>query len=228
MDAWETRYADQRQAAIYRLEQLCIEKHHLKLPNNASNPNSKAKKKNVDVSQLKGPATDDANKKVPATSQDVTETHFKAASDEEKSVNVRTTTQDISERTPIKASKLAVTAKPHGVKATFAPVGNGRMVSSRKSQDSPEPMSTDMSEAERSSRSPSPIKDDEIFPNIMESSSTKTVDNANHITTTSFAQNSDRSTTTNAATNNTTSTGHNINDLNENQKNDNDVPNQAT
>ena len=228
MDAWETRYADQRQAAIYRLEQLCIEKHHLKLPNNASNPNSKAKKKNVDVSQLKGPAIDDANKKVPTTSQKAIETDSKEAS-EEKSGNVRTTSQDISERTPIKASKLAVTAKPHGVRTTFAPVGNGRMVSSRKSQDSPEPMSTDMSEAERSSRSPSPIKDDEdMFPNIMESSSsTKTVDNANLITT-SFAQNSDRSTTTNAATNNTTSTGHNINDLNENQKNDNDVPNQAT
>ena len=53
MDAWETRYGEQRAAAIDRLEQLCQEKHHLKLPSVSNNPNSKAKKKNVDVSQLK-------------------------------------------------------------------------------------------------------------------------------------------------------------------------------
>ena len=55
MDSWETRYGEQRAAAIDRLEQLCVEKVHLKMPSLANNPNSKAKKKNVDVSQLKAP-----------------------------------------------------------------------------------------------------------------------------------------------------------------------------
>ena len=55
MDAWETRYGEQRAAAIDRLEQLCLEKHHLKMPSASANPNNKAKKKNVDISQLKAP-----------------------------------------------------------------------------------------------------------------------------------------------------------------------------
>merc|ERR1719420_894865 len=48
MDAWETRYGEQRAAAIDRLEQLCQDKHHLKMPKMVSNnPNSMAKKKTV-------------------------------------------------------------------------------------------------------------------------------------------------------------------------------------
>ena len=55
LDAWETRYGEQRAAAIDRLEQLCLEKQHLKMPSITTNPNNKAKKKNLDISQLKAP-----------------------------------------------------------------------------------------------------------------------------------------------------------------------------
>ena len=56
MDAWEARYGSVRVAAIDRLEQLCLEKYHLKMPSPASNATNKVvKKKTVDVSQLKAP-----------------------------------------------------------------------------------------------------------------------------------------------------------------------------
>ena len=52
-----------------------------------------------------------------------------------------------------------MTAKPHGVRTSFSPLGSGKMVSSqnqRKSLSSPEPMSIG-GDSERS-RSPSPVE----------------------------------------------------------------------
>lgn len=57
LDAWEHKYGDCRVAGIDRLEQLCQEKIHLKVPS-ASN-------KQIDVSVLKGPTSDVATTKDP-------------------------------------------------------------------------------------------------------------------------------------------------------------------
>lgn len=54
-DAWETKYSDCRAAAIDRLERLCQEKVHLKVPLNNQNLKSKTKSQIVDVSVLKAP-----------------------------------------------------------------------------------------------------------------------------------------------------------------------------
>ncbi len=54
-DAWETKYSDCRAAAIDRLERLCQEKIHLKVPLNNQNLKSKTKSQIVDVSVLKAP-----------------------------------------------------------------------------------------------------------------------------------------------------------------------------
>ena len=62
-------------------------------------------------------------------------------------------------RNCVKAGKISVTAKPHGVRTSFSPLGSGKMVSSqnqRKSLSSPEPMSIG-GDSERS-RSPSPVE----------------------------------------------------------------------
>ena len=147
MDSWETRYGEQRAAAIDRLEQLCLEKHHLKMPSLTTNQNSKAKKKTVDVSQLKAPtpsmatAIEDAQQSIVITSK------------------IETAKEEPT-RAPVKVGKISVTAKPHGIRSSFAPVGSGKIVSSRKSLSSPEPMSTG-GDSERS-RSPSPIKEEKL------------------------------------------------------------------
>ena len=54
MDAWEHSYGDCRPAGIDRLERLCIEKVHLKVPLSSTDNKAKAKAK-VDTSGLKGP-----------------------------------------------------------------------------------------------------------------------------------------------------------------------------
>ena len=227
MDAWETRYGEQRAAAIDRLEQLCLEKHHLKMPSATTNTNNKAKKKNVDISQLKAP-TPSVSVAIEDASQYKNTTETKTVEDtivpkqpetvQHQKVMIEKIPEQPEIRTPIKASKLSVTVKPHGLRTSFAPLGSGRLVTSnRKSSDSPEPMSIG-GDSERS-RSPSPIKDEE----------TLRIDNANHIstsTTSSIAQQTDRSTSTDCIIN-PTNTATNINDLNANAVNDN-VPNQAS
>ena len=157
MDAWETRYGSVRVAAIDRLEQLCLEKYHLKMPSPASNATNKVvKKKTVDVSQLKAP---------------------EAIIDENA----------MQERPSVKAGKITVTARPHGLKGNAGPIF-GKLVSSsrNKSLSSPEAMSTG-GDSERS-RSPSPPLnntkerlDNEVIISTTSNSSnnqTGTVDNA--------------------------------------------------
>ena len=131
MDAWETRYGTVRMAAIERLEQLCLQKYHLKTPIPASNLNSKAKKKNVDVSQLKAPEA--------------------ICMDE----------CALQDRPTVKAGKISVTARPHGLKGTSGPIF-AKLVSSRNKSavQSPEAMSTG-GDSERS-RSPSPLNKERL------------------------------------------------------------------
>ena len=158
MDAWETRYGEQRAAAIDRLEQLCQDKHHLKMPSMSNNPNNKAKKKTVDVSQLKAPTPsiasiiEDAQHHCIKTDQ---VTHAAPVQTTSASSEVA------SSRVCVKAGKISVTAKPHGVRTSFSPLGSGKMAisQSRKSLSSPEPMSIG-GDSERS-RSPSPAKEEE-------------------------------------------------------------------
>ena len=126
MDAWETRYGEQRAAAIDRLEQLCLEKHHLKMPSLTVNPKI-AKKKNVDVSQLKAPTPSEAVAIEDA--QHIVITPQRAL----------TQVAGDTERPLVKAGKFSVTVKPHGLKTSFAAIGSGKIVSSRKSLSSPEP-----------------------------------------------------------------------------------------
>lgn len=54
MDAWEHSYGDCRPAGIDRLERLCLDKVHLKVPLSTTETKAKAKAK-VDTSGLKGP-----------------------------------------------------------------------------------------------------------------------------------------------------------------------------
>ena len=131
MDAWETRYGTVRMAAIERLEQLCLQKYHLKTPLPASNLNSKAKKKNVDVSQLKAPEA--------------------ICMDE----------CALQDRPTVKAGKISVTARPHGLKGNAGPIF-AKLVSSRNKSavQSPEAMSTG-GDSERS-RSPSPLNKERL------------------------------------------------------------------
>jgi len=201
------------------------------MPSATTNTNNKAKKKNVDISQLKAPtpsvsvAIEDAtqykntNNTETKTVEDTLVPKQPETVQHQKVMIEKIPEQSSPEiRTPIKASKLSVTVKPHGLRTSFAPLGSGRLITSnRKSSDSPEPMSIG-GDSERS-RSPSPIKDEE----------TLRIDNANHIstsTTSSIAQQTDRSSTTDCIINPTT-TATNINDLNANAVNDN-VPNQAS
>lgn len=160
MDAWETCYADQRAAGIDRLEQLCLDKHHLKMPCIANNQNSKAKKKNVDVSQLKAPTPSSS---VVATV--IEDAQHALTTGKRRDIFKRSRSlkidvdcflgETVESRPCVKAGKISVTARPHGLKNSFAPLGSGKLVSSsRKSLSSPEPMSTG-GDSERS-RSPSP------------------------------------------------------------------------
>ena len=147
------------------------------MPSITTNPNSKAKKKNlVDISQLKAPtpsveiAIEDAQQqtqisaaaktKIDASGDHATKTKLvekTSVSGQSERVGSPSIIAATQERLPIKAGKLSVMVKPHGVRTSFAPLGSGRLVSSsRKStSDSPEPMSIG-GDSEKS-RSPSPI-----------------------------------------------------------------------
>jgi len=162
MDAWETRYGEQRAAAIDRLEQLCQDKHHLKMPKMVSNnPNSMAKKKTVDVSQLKAPTPS-----IAAIIEDAQHHCIKTDQAKPNASPAGTGNPDSPTRSSVKAGKISVTAKPHGIRTSFSPIGSGKMATQgsqhRKSLSSPEPMSTG-GDSERS-RSPSPTKDDQDEP----------------------------------------------------------------
>ncbi len=150
LDAWETKYADCRGAAIDRLEQLCQEKVHLKVPAAALNLKSKKKSQLVDVSILKAPTGSGSNPGVVA-SEFPPETDSVAA------------TADAAVKTVVKASKIGVTAKPHNVKSStmcsrrsLTPLNDAR--TSASSPDEPMSISGDASEK---SRTPSPLSGNE-------------------------------------------------------------------
>ena len=157
MDAWETKFGEQRAAAIDRLESLCLNKVHLKIPNTtATSANNAKKKKKVDVSQLKAPTPSCDSGPAAIAIEDAQSEMIV----QEVVPSPATTEKPATESKGCKAGKLGFSVKPHGVRTSFSPVGNGKRVASAssssrpKSLSSPEPMSIG-SETEKS-RSPSP------------------------------------------------------------------------
>jgi hypothetical protein len=113
MDAWETKYADCRGAAIDRLEQLCQEKIHLKVPASTSNLKSKKKSQLVDVSVLKAPTGSGSTPEPLSTST----TQLPQTVD----ITYAAKTVESPVKTSVKVSKICVTAKPHNVKPSTMP-----------------------------------------------------------------------------------------------------------
>ena len=135
-DAWETKYGDDnlRAAAIDRLERLCVNKVHLKvptLPAKTSEAVVKAKKAVPDVSMLKAPTGASAATFKPAEDQVVPD--------------------------KVKTSSVTVTAKHHAVQKPLMPMRKSSPAT--RVPSSPEPMSTSgdtpVSTSDKS-RSPSP------------------------------------------------------------------------
>jgi hypothetical protein len=114
MDAWETKYADCRGAAIDRLEQLCQEKVHLKVPASTSNLKSKKKSQLVDVSVLKAPTGSGSTPEPVSTSSTQLPQSVDINSAAAKNV-------ESPVKTSVKVSKICVTAKPHNVKPSTMP-----------------------------------------------------------------------------------------------------------
>ena len=203
MDAWETRFGEQRAAAIDRLEQLCLEKYHLKMPSVSTNQNSKAKKKNVDISQLKAPTPSNSQSADSNAQESTSITHQDDKTDQQTAERqqepISASHQQPISRPHVKAGQIKVTAKPHGIRTSFSPLGNGKLITSRKSSLSPEPMSIG-GESERSSRSPSP----QITPD--QPPLDNNFDNQNHNTDVMNFNNSVTTTTSEAASASVTTT----------------------
>jgi hypothetical protein len=203
MDAWESRHGEQRAAAIDRLEQLCIEKHHLKMPSAATNVNSKSKKKNVDVSQLKAPTP---SFQASTLIEDAQHPSLIMTSSSSSSSSGEQLLEKLV-KTPGKL--VGLTVKPHGIKSGFSPNGNGKRVTSAasrsKSLSSPEPMSTG-GDSERS-RSTSPV-----VCNIMDINEEQQQKSTSTSTSKCVAQQQPQ-TADNNATNTTTQIGENENQI---------------
>jgi hypothetical protein len=101
IDAWETKYGECRGAAIDRLERLCQDKVHLKVPASASNLKTKKKAQLVDVSILKAPTGSGS------TPENLLDTEVEVSTTKMESPMKSST---------VKVSKIGVTAKPHNVK----------------------------------------------------------------------------------------------------------------
>ena len=108
VDAWETKYGECRGAAIDRLERLCQDKVHLKVPASASNLKTKKKAQIVDVSILKAPTGSGS------TPENLLDTEVEVTSSK-----CETPTKSAT----VKVSKIGVTAKPHNVKPSSL-IGN--------------------------------------------------------------------------------------------------------
>lgn len=156
-DAWEVKYGDCRVAGIDRLEQLCQEKLHLKVPiSNSSATTNTGEAKKIDVSGIKGTEWA-ATPAVPVVEPTAV-------------VNSTPPTVETPASTPSsKPKKLGVVAKPHNVRSSFvlsrsasgSSVGKGQnptkssSLTSTASLSSPEPMS--LGGDSDKSRSPSPV-----------------------------------------------------------------------
>ena len=105
------------------------------MPTPSTNPNSKIKKKNVDVSQLKAP---------------------EALIDENA----------MQDRPTVKAGKITVTARPHGVKGNAGPIFS-KLVSSRNKSHSQSPEAMSIGGDSERSRSPSPPLNKERLDNVI-------------------------------------------------------------
>ena len=103
IDAWETKYGECRGAAIDRLERLCQDKVHLKVPASASNLKTKKKAQLVDVSILKAPTGSGS------TPENLLDAEVEVSSTAAK-------TESPTKSATTKVSKIGVTAKPHNVK----------------------------------------------------------------------------------------------------------------
>ena len=166
-DAWEVKYGDCRVAGIDRLEQLCQEKVHLKVPipvsSSGSGTTANAEAKKIDVSGIKGTEWAAATP-VPAATSSSPSTSRSADTDGTTTTTTPSTTPSSS-----KGKKLGVVAKPHKVRSSFpmsrsasgSSVGKGQnptkssSTTSAASLSSPEPMS--LGDDSDKSRSPSPV-----------------------------------------------------------------------
>ncbi len=83
-----------------------------------------AKKKTVDVSQLKAPTPS-----IAAIIEDAQ--HHCIKTDQAKpnasAAPTGTGNPDSPTRSCVKAGKISVTAKPHGIRTSFSPIGSGKM-----------------------------------------------------------------------------------------------------
>jgi hypothetical protein len=185
VDAWETKYADSRGAAIDRLEQLCQEKVHLKVPASTFNLKSKKKSQLVDVSVLKAPTGS-------GSTPDVASDQFQSGEAKVES----------PAKTSIKVSKIGVSAKPHNVKT--ATLTSRRSATSltdiRTSASSPDESMSCGGDLSEKSRTPSPLNSVE--------------ENANLIDNRTFCTKlSSTTTTTTSASSSETSSGVNDNNV---------------
>eukprot|EP00095_Tigriopus_kingsejongensis_P001801 maker-scaffold10_size831480-snap-gene-0.19 protein:Tk01801 transcript:maker-scaffold10_size831480-snap-gene-0.19-mRNA-1 annotation:"tubulin polyglutamylase ttll4" len=125
-DAWENKYGDCRVAGIDRLEELCLERVHLKVPSGANN-------KQIDVSVLKGPTSEVVRQSPSLIGQEPSPGAAK------------------SKRASVVAKPLNV--KPNFCPISL---GRSKTTTALNKATSPEPMSMGSGDSEDKSRSPSP------------------------------------------------------------------------
>ena len=84
-----------------------------------------AKKKTVDVSQLKAPT--------PSIAAIIEDAQHHCIKTDQANPNASAATPtgtgspDSPTRSSVKAGKISVTAKPHGIRTSFSPIGSGKM-----------------------------------------------------------------------------------------------------
>ena len=81
-----------------------------------------AKKKTVDVSQLKAPTPS-----IAAIIEDAQHHCIKTDQAKPNASPAGTGNPDSPTRSSVKAGKISVTAKPHGIRTSFSPIGSGKM-----------------------------------------------------------------------------------------------------
>ena len=83
-----------------------------------------AKKKTVDVSQLKAPTPS-----IAAIIEDAQHHCIKTdqANPKASAAPTGSGNPDSPTRSSVKAGKISVTAKPHGIRFSFSPIGSGKM-----------------------------------------------------------------------------------------------------
>ena len=179
-DAWEFQYADCRAAAIDRLELLCQEKVHLRVP--AVINHSLKAVTTLDVSVLKAPTPKEQNESVTSLPTTAAEGSSSSLSEGSLALNPSPSNNTLSNNpcssssstntTTATTKRLGVVSKPLHVKPCSSPVAGSSYLSCKKpkvstttssslkssSTSSPEPMSVESASSDNNkSRTPSPV-----------------------------------------------------------------------